>query len=204
MGPFLSDLLKVFDCIDHKLLKHGTKQTKINDYFSAWSNIEYGVPQGSILDPLLFWLTYFTDPKKLILQTMLSIKLPIHVLHSFPLSFLNYRCLSQQQFLVDLAIIIKANPGKCYLLLITRSPEVVSMDEIRITSSTAETILGITINLELNFENYLSVICNKVSRNIIALGLIVNYMFPEKRQIMMKTFNETQFNYCPPIWMICS
>ena len=40
---------------------------------------------------------------------------------------------------------MKVNPGKCDLLLIlsTKSPEVVSIDEMQITSSTVETLLGI-------------------------------------------------------------
>ena len=99
---------------------------------------------------------------------------------------------------------MKANQGKCHLLLSTKSPEVVSIDGIQITSSTAETLLGITIDSELNFENHLSAICNKVSRKINALGRIANSMSLEKRRIVMKTFIESQFNYCPLIWMFHS
>ena len=74
-GGLLTDLSKAFDCIDHKpliaklseygvsssplniissYLKHRTQRIKINDCFSTRSIIEYGVPQGSILGPLLF------------------------------------------------------------------------------------------------------------------------------------------------------
>ena len=80
---------------------------------------------------------------------------------------------------------MKANPGKYDLLLSTKSHEVASIDGIQITSSTSEILLSITIDSELNFENHLSAICNKVSRNINALGWIANYMSAEKRRIVM-------------------
>ena len=99
---------------------------------------------------------------------------------------------------------MKAYPGECHLLRSTKSPEVVSIDGIQITSSTAETLLGITIDSELNFENHLTAICNKVSRKSNALGRIANYMPLAKRRIVMKTFIESQFNYCPLIWMFHS
>ena len=99
---------------------------------------------------------------------------------------------------------MKANPNKCHLLLSAKSPEVVSIDRIQITSSTAETLLGITIDSQLNFESYLSAICKKVSRKVKALGWIANYVPLEKRRIVMKTFIESQFNYCPLLWIFHS
>ena len=99
---------------------------------------------------------------------------------------------------------MKAYPGKCHLLLSTKSPEVASIDGIQITCSPAETLLGINIDSELNFENHLSAICNKVNRKINTLGRIINYMPLEKHRIVMKKFIESQFNYYPLIWMFHS
>ena len=117
----------------------------------------------------------------MILQTMLTTQLHILVVLTFRLSFLNYR-IFQQTFGNNR---MKANPGKCHLLLSTKNPEVVSINSIQITCSTAETLLGIIIDSQLNFENHLPAICNKLSRKINALGWIANYMPLEKRHIVI-------------------
>ena len=92
---------------------------------------------------------------KMILQTRLTTHLPIHVVLTLPLLVLNYR-LSTYVFNWFDNNHLKANPGKCHLLRSTKSPEVVSIDGIQITTSAAEPLIiintDITFDSELNFE----------------------------------------------------
>ena len=67
-----------------------------------------------------------------------------------------------------------------------------------------ETLLGVSIDSKLNFENHISNICNKVSKKLNALGRIAGYITFEKRRMLFKAFIESQFNYCPLIWMLHS
>ena len=65
-------------------------------------------------------------------------------------------------------------------------------------------LLGVSIDSELNFENHISNICNKVSKKLNALDRIAGYVTFEKRRMLFKAFIESQFNYCPLIWMLNS
>ena len=79
LAAVMTDLSKAFDCISHEILpaklreygfdqsslkviisylKNRTQSTKVGSSFSELLNIIYGVPQGSILCPLLFIYIY--------------------------------------------------------------------------------------------------------------------------------------------------
>ena len=97
---------------------------------------------------------------------------------------------------------MKVNPGKCHILLSTKNAIDVHLDGACITSSSCEKLLRITIDFDLKFDKHISDLCDKVSKKINALCRVTGDMSLEKRRIVMKKFVESQFNYCPLIWML--
>ena len=86
--------------------------------------------------------------------------------------------------------------------LITFFPQINAVFEKGTVLSNAS--MGVSIDSELNFENYIWNICSKVSKKLNALGRIAGYITLEKRRMLLKAFIESQFNYCSLIWMLHS
>ena len=80
----------------------------------------------------------------------------------------------------------------------------VSIGNASIKTITKETLLGISIDSELSFDKHVSSICSKASKMLHALGRIASFMSFDKHRTLMKAFIESQFNYCPLIWMFHS
>ena len=60
----------------------------------------------------------------------------------------------------------KVNPGKSHILLSTKKPEIVSIDEIPLAASSHEILLGVTIDSDLKFEYHITELCLKVSKKL--------------------------------------
>jgi hypothetical protein len=76
-------------------------------------------------------------------------------------------------------------------------------DEI-IWESSEEILLGLTIDNQLSFNNYLMKICKKASSKVTALNRLARIVPLEKKRTIMSAFIESQFSWCPLIWMYCS
>ena len=73
-----------------------------------------------------------------------------------------------------------------------------------IQSSESVELLGIKINNKLDFDQHTQRLCSKANQKLHALARISKYLCKDKLKIIMKTFIESQFNYCPLIWMFHS
>ena len=65
-------------------------------------------------------------------------------------------------------------------------------------------LLGVFIDDELTFEEHVKTILKKGNQKLHALMRVSRYMSEEKLKLLMKTFIDSQFNYCPLIWMFHS
>ena len=73
-----------------------------------------------------------------------------------------------------------------------------------IKNTNCEKLLGIKVDSRLNFNEHLDGIIKKASRKINALSRIIPFMNISKRRILMNSFFNSQFNYCPLVWMFDS
>ena len=78
------------------------------------------------------------------------------------------------------------------------------ISETVIHNSQSKKLLGVTFDSKLKLGKYINTICQKANRKLNALARITPYIELTKRRILMNAFFDSQFNYCPLIWMFHS
>ena len=227
-GALMTDLSKAFDCLSHELLlaklhaygfdkkslnlvnnylSHRKQRIKINDAFSSWREILFGVPQGSILGPLLFNIFicdmfYFLENYEIANYADDSTPFTAQRNHNLVIQELEKSSSILFQWLQN--NYMKVNTDKSHLLLSGNAKLTSNIDNNIIESENNQELLGITIDSNLTFETHITNLCKKASQKLNALARISSYMDLQKRRIIMKSFINSQFGYCPLVWMFHS
>ena len=96
---------------------------------------------------------------------------------------------------------MKSNDDKCHLIVANKNDVSINLEYDTIESSNSVKLLGIFVDKQLNFNEHVSKLIKKGNQKLHALARVSKYLNQDKLRILMKSFIESQFNYCPLVWM---
>jgi len=101
---------------------------------------------------------------------------------------------------------MKLNTEKCHLLVSGNKFEhtFINVGSDKVWESKCVKLLGVTIDDDLKFDQHITTLCVKANHKLTALNRIGRFLSVEKKRILYKAFVESQFKYCPLVWMFCS
>ena len=224
------DLSKAFDCVPHdlllaKLAAYGVNESflcyiysyllnrkqcvRINNINSDFLTVISGVPQGSIVGPILF-NCFFNDFFYVIEIANAHNFADDNTLTAFANSIQNLIYLLESESSVaikwfkDNKMIV--NPGKFQAIILDKkktnhTQETIKIDNKAVKVKSSVKLLGVQIDAELNFNLHIANICRSAANQLNALIRLRKFLGFEEKKVLINSYFYSNFNYCPLVWM---
>ena len=231
VAAILMDLSKAFDCLPHDLLiyklqSYGLTENAlklIKDYLSSrkqcvrvgsnlsdFRDIYKGVPQGSILGPVLFNI-FINDIFNFVNDCDLYNYADDNTLSCIDSNIDNVKSRLESdshiltQWFSDNHM--KANPDKFQGISIGKKTKEQNisfdLDGNSISCDDSAKLLGVTIDFKLKFDIHISELCKKAARQLNVLKRIGKYLCKLGKLNIYYSFILSNFNFCPLTWHFC-
>ena len=195
--------LKLLNCY----LRNRRQRIKINSFYSSWAKILFGVPQGSILGPILFNIflsNLFIFIKNKDVASYVDNTTPYETGQNSAYAIHNLEVLENTLLNWFDGNSMKADPDKYHHLLSGNDSSNITVGNETISSSKSKKLLGIKIDSHLNFKEHIESLCKKASQITNALSRRASSINFEQRRLMMNSFVICHFSYCWVVWMFYS
>lgn len=235
VSAVLMDLSKAFDCINHELLiaklhaygfshdalefvysylTNRSQRVVVDGESSSWRDIDIGVPQGSILGPLLFNI-YINDIFLFMTDSEVSM---CNYADDNTLYTADQDPSTMMKRAQDSMIIIskwyrdnglQLNADKCQLIVLKGMKRTGHVFSIQIGNESLDEVeqvklLGIKIDNRLSYRDHVNALCKRISAKISALKRISPYLTDEQHKVITNSFVSSELNYCPLVWSFTS
>ena len=187
-------------------LKGRSQYVHVNNKNSGVSEMKYGVPQGSILGPILFIIysndmalidgtakfICFADDSNVIISADSFQELDRAV---------NKILAAIQQWVTQNGL--KLNIGKTkYMLFSNKRKSAIRLylNGIEIKESSHEKFLGVIMDSQLNWEHHIRLLASKISRNVGTLHKLKGLVPIKVMKTLYNSFIQSHLYYCATVW----
>ena len=209
------DLSKAFDCVPHDLLiakmhaynfdretltlfftylKNRQQGVKVNNCIHSYLMIISGVPQGTILGPILFNL-FINDITLFLKSSSLSNYSDDNTISAFENTLKELINTLEKESNIAIKWLevndMIANPDKCQAIIINRNPKkcpinehVIKINEHIITSQNCVTLLGMDIDDQLTFTKHIKTKMRKAAGQLNYLNTKDKFLNPEAKKVL--------------------